>query len=401
MKNYKKLALGAATALLSVTMLATPVLAEVGGTVTKDAGAQTSQADSSQTEQEARYMTFTSEVTSFSKTEDGYTIGIGGIEDGVVFHTQGVKFVLDQASNQLVSLDDIKEGMTITGVVPANSPMTLSLPPQTSSAIGFIINSETGSMDKDIYNENLVNSKNTLQLASLEGTKLIAANGNKMALTAEDLKGAELLVLYTVSTKSIPAQTTPETVILLASAADLAQEEAVEPQKEAQQPVATTDDMVALRSSLEDDGYKITWNGMNKPITIQNETYIYTINIGSTTYTRDLVATSSETQKETLQFQTAPELQNNEITMVERSFIRGVDQINHALCIKALSKPDRAFFLGQGGKAAKQSVALIRKGLSHSQGGVFSQGANNKKNWQASGFCLPIFANIDPGLGLR
>lgn len=249
MKNYKKLALGAATALLSVTMLATPVLAEVGGTITKDAGAQTSQSDSNQTQQEGNYMTFTNEVTSFSKTEDGYTIGIGGMEDGVIFHTQGVKFVLDQATNQFVSLDDIKKGMTITGVVPANSPMTLSLPPQTGSAIGFIINSETGSMDKDIYNEDLVNSKNTLQITSLEGTKLIAANGNKMALTAEDLKGAELLVLYTVSTKSIPAQTTPETVILLASAADLAQEEAVEPQEEAQQPVATTDDMVALRSS--------------------------------------------------------------------------------------------------------------------------------------------------------
>ena len=321
MKNYKKLALGATTALLSVSVLAAPVLADVSGVPTKDVGEQTLQTNYTQKQQEPNYALFTNEVTGFSKDEDGYTIEIGGEENGIVFHTQGVKFVIDQKTNQLVSLDDIEEGMTITGIIPANAPMTLSLPPQTNSVLGFIINSDVGSLDLDFYNEELVNSKNTLKINSTEGTNLIAANGNKMALTEDDLQGAELLVLYTVSTRSIPAQTTPETVILLTSAADLAQEEQLQ-QKEIQQlPADGEDEMVALRNNLENKGYKVTWNGMNKPITIQNSTYIYTINTGSVTYTREPVATSSELQRETFQFQTAPELQNNETVLVEQSFI--------------------------------------------------------------------------------
>lgn len=321
MKNCKKLALGAVTTLLCVSVLATPVLADVSGGATKEMDAQTLQTDYTQKQQEPNYALFTNEVTSFTKDEGGYTIEIGGAENGVVFHTQGVKFVIDQKTNQLVSLDDIEEGMTITGVVPANAPMTLSLPPQTSSALGFIINSDSGSLDLDVYNEELVNSQNTLKINSLEESNLIAANGNKMTLTEGDLKGAELLVLYTTSTRSIPAQTTPETVILLTSATDLAKGEQMQQEEVQQLPTDGGDEMVALRSNLENKGYKIIWNGINKPITIQNSTYIYTISTGITTYTRDLVATSSESQKETFQFQTAPELQDNKTVLVEQSFI--------------------------------------------------------------------------------
>ena len=137
----------------------------------------------------------------------------------------------------------------------------------------------------------------------------------------QDLKGAALLVLYTTSTRSIPAQTTPETVILLTSATDLAKGEQMQQEEVQQLPTDGGDEMVALRSNLENKGYKIIWNGINKPITIQNSTYIYTISTGITTYTRDLVATSSESQKETFQFQTAPELQDNKTVLVEQSFI--------------------------------------------------------------------------------
>ena len=53
MKNYKKkLALGATTALLSVSVLAAPVLADVSGVPTKDVGEQTLQTNYTQKQQE-------------------------------------------------------------------------------------------------------------------------------------------------------------------------------------------------------------------------------------------------------------------------------------------------------------------------------------------------------------
>ena len=41
-----------------------------------------------------------------------------------------------------------------------------------------------------------------------------------------DLKGSECLVFYTISTRSIPAQTTPEFVLILNTAEELTAEQA-------------------------------------------------------------------------------------------------------------------------------------------------------------------------------
>lgn len=259
-----------ASALLLVTLMATTVFAATATTENlKPAPEATSN------------MLVSGTVVSVVVGAEYNTIEITNDSGGMVFHMNKTVFVVDQGSNKLLSLDAIKKGMKITVVLDKMAPMTMSLPGQTSGAVGVVILSDMGSIDLSIYNGDLVNLENTLALNIHSTTQIAHEKGLKMIFGAEDLKGAECLVLYTASTRSIPAQTTPEFVVILAGAADDGVKDFINIEITDKAAKAT---YVPLRALAEGKGYEVKWQSHTKPILLSKDDMKIELLIGETSF---------------------------------------------------------------------------------------------------------------------
>ena len=249
-----------ASALLLVTLMATSVFAATATTENvKPAPEETSN------------MLVSGTVVSVVVGAEYNTVEITNDTGGMVFHMKKTVFVVDQGASKLLSLDAIKKGMKITVVLDKMAPMTMSLPGQTSGAVGVVITSEMGSIDLSIYNGDLVNLENTVKLNIHSTTQIVHEKGLKMIFGAEDLKGAECLVLYSVATFSIPAQTTPEFVVILAGSDDGVDE-------------AAKATYVPLRALAEAKGYEVKWQSHAKPILLSKDDIKIELLIGKTSF---------------------------------------------------------------------------------------------------------------------
>jgi len=111
----------------------------------------------------------------------------------------------------VVNNDKITVGARVTGYFDANAPMILIYPPQYSPKV-IVVENEDYHVKVDIFNEGLVSADNMLKLNISEDTKIVTQDGE---VFKGKLVGEKLVVIYDVSTKSIPAQTTPIKVIVL------------------------------------------------------------------------------------------------------------------------------------------------------------------------------------------
>ena len=117
----------------------------------------------------------------------------------------------------------IEEGMQFTTYTYWNEPTVLMLPPRYNPAVVVVENgigdkaNTAGAFKKDDSGR-FVNSENTLSIAAGENTEIVDRKGDKFE---GDLDGKDLLVFYTISTRSIPAQTTPEKIIVIADSGEV------------------------------------------------------------------------------------------------------------------------------------------------------------------------------------
>lgn len=130
-----------------------------------------------------------------------------GLEDQdgnlVYFQVSPATFVLDFAM--------LQEGMTVTMYYRTDEPVPLIYPPQYRAAV--VVPQMSGQrVDVDYYNHSLVNRDMTLQL-NLDGSVSITTTNNQRFMG--NPAGNDLVVVYSTSTRSIPAQTTPMRIIVL------------------------------------------------------------------------------------------------------------------------------------------------------------------------------------------
>lgn len=115
------------------------------------------------------------------------------------------------------ALADVKKDSVITVFTGSYTPAPLIMPPQYEANV-IIINDEeeVGSVNVDTYlkdGEKLINAANSLELNIGETTEIVDTEENKVE--ADELANKDLIVFYTITTRSIPAQTPPEKVVVL------------------------------------------------------------------------------------------------------------------------------------------------------------------------------------------
>lgn len=105
----------------------------------------------------------------------------------------------------------LKTGAKITGYYNQNAPMILIYPPQ-YSVEAVTMEAEGLNYKVDTFNSQMVSADNSLKLNIGASTAITNQEGTPFTGTLSDRK---LLVQYGISTRSIPAQTTPDRIIVL------------------------------------------------------------------------------------------------------------------------------------------------------------------------------------------
>ena len=276
-KNFglkKVFALSLATAMVMSSMAFAKESTEVDSTVT---ATPVSETESSEAEVTADYRTIEGKVTSVEAQDDYTRIMIDDGDMGLVLNLQSGAYIVDSKDGSFKTPADLTEGMEIAVVLNAMTPMTMSIPPMVSSAEAVIIKSEGKSVSVLTFDENLVSTDNSLMLNIGENTVIGDVQGTKKVFSADDIKGATAIVVYGPTTRSIPAQTTPERVIILKAA----EEETAEVDTKAVTEDAEAISTVALRQTAENAGFEVKWTSNEDAVVISNDSVEIKVLCGS------------------------------------------------------------------------------------------------------------------------
>lgn len=214
--------------------------------------------------------------------------------------------IFNSSTTEQLKRDSLKEGLLIDAYYDKHKPMLMIYPPRITPEIVIVNDKEKpGNVKVGLFDDNLVSLDNDLKLNIGEKTVILNEKGKN--ISAEELKGKELIVFYTVSTKSIPAQTTPTKIIAL----DIAQKHMLE---EAQ--FAIGDDyymekgekMIPIRKVAEHFGYKVEWQNKSATIEIRQQNRSFLISIGKEQYSYN---------KSLRYFKVVPEIKNGKAYVPE------------------------------------------------------------------------------------
>ena len=216
-------------------------------------------------------------------------------------------------------------GDFVTAYYDTRKPMIMIYPPE-YPVVAFMVGSEQQNLFVGKFDENLTDKTNYLQLKIDEDTQIL--NYNKEPYTGS-LEGRELAVLYGAATKSIPAQTSPELVVVLAAEEpepyrpEVSQMELVVEGEILEAPEAwTTEDdvvMLPLRAIAEKIGFNVMWSQELRTVMLDDS---ITLTIGEDAY-------YNMKYDEPITLGTASEIRDGR-TFVPLPFFREVVPMNNA-----------------------------------------------------------------------
>lgn len=150
------------------------------------------------------------EISDFSVQQNNsgsgcYKIFMVADREGAV-----VNFVIEPGT-YFVNHVLVKVGDIVTGFYDLNEPVPFIYPPQYRAVV--MAKERTGQFVKvDFFDRQLVSSDGELKLNINRSTPVLLENGQSFAGRPAN---RELIVVYSNTTRSIPAQTTPHQVIVL------------------------------------------------------------------------------------------------------------------------------------------------------------------------------------------
>ncbi len=293
-KNIGKfLAVSMAFAVVSSTAAFAAKTADPAATVTEEKDeTQVDSYDTSKDNDEnadAAYIHTTGKIIEISPDEKGNKIvTIENEQGGLRFVVAPTTVLVDRQSNAQVAADQLKDGMEVFVVYEENAPMGMSMPPYLGQVAAVVTNTDKGNVSVGLFNDELVNEAEKLQLNIDEKTPIRTTLGTKSILGAEDVKNQTAVVFYDMTTRSIPAQTAPSMVLLIQTqmqTEDVEKEADTESMVDAKE--AKAPEMVSLRDAAKEKGYTVVWQGKNQPVLVSKGDVKAEISLGSVSYTVD------------------------------------------------------------------------------------------------------------------
>jgi hypothetical protein len=203
--------------------------------------------------------------------EDGtQVVTISNEQGGLRFSVNAGSVIVDRETGKSISASNLTKGIVVSVIYPELSPMGMSMPPYLGSATVIVANADKGEYMVGLFDENFIDSNNELKLNISDDTVLTNSGVSKIGVSPEMVKGQNALVFYTVTTKSIPAQTTPSFVMVL----EKDSEDVKEPtdsnvDEETEETEEGTVEWIPLRDTAEAKGFTVTWQGRDKAILVE------------------------------------------------------------------------------------------------------------------------------------
>ncbi|MDF2890354.1 MAG: copper amine oxidase family protein [Clostridia bacterium] len=218
---------------------------------------------------------------------------------------------------------EIAVGSEITGYYDANAPMIMIYPAQYNAEVVVVRNDEQN-VKVDRFNKDLVSSDNWLKLNVSDATEILLQDDTAFE---GQLTNRKLVVVYGVTTKSIPAQTTPSKIVVLFEKADtvigdVSTMDIVVNNKKIEASAAYMNEkgavMVPLRAIAETLGFDVIWNNAEQSVMLGKG---ISLKIGEDNYIYMKTAP--------IQLGNAPEIKEGK-TYVPLNFFREVTGMNNA-----------------------------------------------------------------------
>ncbi len=265
------------------------------------------------------YMSFTGKVVEIENLDNGITKVFVEGKDGSPAY-----FMLSE-NTYFVDNIKIEKGVTITGFYESGKPMIMIYPPQYSIDIVSPVYEETN-VKADKFDSQLISKDKQLKLNLSEDTEILWENNTQIYWLAKPtikdletvLANRKLIVFYTITTKSIPAQTTPSKIIVLSQQIEdtiniTVNDKIIEAPKPYFNEEGTI--LIPVRAISEALGYEASWNNDERSVQIGKE---YSFKIGENSYYNGETSVSLETSP----------IINGGITFVPLSFFKDVMKIN-------------------------------------------------------------------------
>ena len=124
--------------------------------------------------------------------------------------TETINFVV---TGETLVIDNIRlrRGMRVAAFYDTSLPAPAIYPPQYQAELVTVLR-QNQNVTLDYFDRNLVSEDNSLKLNLSPTTRISTLNGQRFSCNPGD---EELLVYYTNTTFSIPAQTTPQRIIVM------------------------------------------------------------------------------------------------------------------------------------------------------------------------------------------
>lgn len=123
---------------------------------------------------------------------------------------RGITNLTLSPSTYVIDNVQLRSGMQIIGFYDANAPVALIFPPQFRAiVIGRLFRENIAF---NFFDEDLVALDHSLALNLRNNTQVITANGQRYTCSVGNRL---LIVFYTITTRSVPPQTTPKRIIVI------------------------------------------------------------------------------------------------------------------------------------------------------------------------------------------
>lgn len=162
----------------------------------------------------------------------------------------------------------LEKGDEIVAFISNKAPMTRSIPPQVSPKLIATNPSKVYSVDLDYYMDNNIGAADRLVINGTDNCDIKTIDGD---VYKEKISGHELLVLYKVSTRSLPPQTNPE-IIRVMDVKKVAEEDYTSILKKNIKALTINGiEQYPIRQFFELIGFQVSWDAKNATIIIKAE----------------------------------------------------------------------------------------------------------------------------------
>lgn len=247
-------------------------------------------------EKESLYVKASAAEAKVREVRDGI-IEVDAVKaDGeeVIFMISEDTLVIDAEGNKT----EVKDGDQVCAFTRWNTPMVLSLPVRYNANV-IVVNGETADRTVSVdgfstYEDGYINTAQNLVIRT-DNSEIVDREGKKFE---GELDGKDLVVVYSITTRSIPAQTNPEKIIVLGDTGALPPTEGeFSPIEEPVTKVAVGDnsfdieekngvDMVKVRAVAEALGLEVGWDNDSQKVTVGTTAMGVNFNIGVNAYNK-------------------------------------------------------------------------------------------------------------------